>query len=117
MPVFGADCAEADSRVPPASAAANMATMQRFLMASLQLAVAMNPPIAGAAKLAHTVTFAAHAKLYEFAHFVRFSRKIAAIDNTTGDFSLFFSSISRCILLPARDDGRSRRERENVCRS
>src|SRR5260370_13935351 len=44
MPVFDADCAEADSRVPPASVAASTATTQRFFMASLQLAASMNHP-------------------------------------------------------------------------
>jgi hypothetical protein len=50
----------------------------------------MNPSIAGAPGFAHTVSFEARAKLYEFAHFVRFSRKIAAIDTITGDSPLFF---------------------------
>jgi hypothetical protein len=50
----------------------------------------MNPSIAGAPGFAHTVSFEARAKLYEFARFVRFSRKIAAIDNATGDLRLFF---------------------------
>src|SRR5260221_13336480 len=44
MPVFDADCAEADSRVPPASVAASTATTQRCFMASLQLAASMNHP-------------------------------------------------------------------------
>src|SRR5258708_38821681 len=44
MPFFDADCAEAISRVPPASVAASTATTQRFFMASLQLAASMNHP-------------------------------------------------------------------------
>src|SRR5580704_4880985 len=42
MPVFGADCAEA--RVPPASAAASIATTQSFLIASLLFAASINRP-------------------------------------------------------------------------
>jgi hypothetical protein len=54
----------------------------------------MNPSIAGAPGFAHTVSFEARAKLYEFARFVRFTGKIAAIDNTAGDFSLFFRALA-----------------------
>src|ERR1700722_17956720 len=90
IPVFGADCAEADSRVPPASAAASMTATQRFFMTSLQLAVATNPSIAGTPGFARTVSFEARAKLYEFARLVRFPRKIAGTDNATGDSPLFF---------------------------
>jgi hypothetical protein len=39
---------------------------------------------------AHTVSFEARAKLYEFARLVRFARKIAATDSATGDLPLFF---------------------------
>src|SRR5258708_25299192 len=44
MPIFDADCAEADSRVPPASVAVSMATTQRFFMTSLLLAASINRP-------------------------------------------------------------------------
>jgi hypothetical protein len=54
----------------------------------------MNPSIARAPGLAHTVTFEARAKLYEFARFVRFTGKIAARDNATGDLPLFLRALA-----------------------
>src|ERR1700722_5647279 len=42
MPVFDAVCAEAESRVPPASAAASIAATQRFFMIYLLLVALMN---------------------------------------------------------------------------
>src|SRR4029077_17715981 len=63
-------------------------------MTSLQITDSVNPSITGAPGFAHTVSFEARAKLYEFARFVRFTGKIAAIDNTAGDFSLFFQALA-----------------------
>src|SRR5260370_6625065 len=57
MPVFDADCAEADSRVPPASVAASTATTHRFLMASLQLAASINHPEFDGPRGARQLTF------------------------------------------------------------
>src|SRR5258708_19080428 len=110
IPFFEADCAEADSSVPPASVAASMATTKRFFMASLQLAASMNRPefdgrgvgqltFLGSRVCAH-ISFEGRAKLYEFACLVFFTRKIGVTEMPL--FAPIFRALTVVPCFPSR---------------